>query len=136
MAGRDRREVAVGQDPPITNRSGRRRLPRPLVTLVIASRARTGYAAAPATGPRRVPCARRTSAFEQMSKRRRGFQQREPGQARDADRPRRQGAAREARPQRPVPVRLEPPLQGVLHRRPLLLSTAPTTAGTDRLTGS
>ena len=43
---------------------------------------------------------------ETMSKRRRGFQLRGPGQARPADRAWRQGADREARTQRSLPVRI------------------------------
>jgi len=45
-----------------------------------------------------------------MSKRRRGFQLRDAGQARRSRGARRQGADREARPQRPLPVRLAPPV--------------------------
>jgi hypothetical protein len=56
--------------------------------------------------------ARKKNEFshETMSKRRRGFQLRDPRQARRADRSWRQGAGREARPQRSLPVRLGTPV--------------------------
>ena len=51
----------------------------------------------------------RSSPFEPMSKRRRGLPLRDAGQARPAQRARRrEGADREARRQRPVPVRIAP----------------------------
>jgi len=65
-----------------------------------------------------------------MSKRRHGLSLRAARKARNAQRPgRREGAAREARQQRLVPVRLRPQVQEVLsQRRPL--STAPFVATT------
>ena len=54
------------------------------------------------------------SAFEVMSKRRRGYPERDPRQAGTQGRPRRQGIARAARSQRPLPVRQRAPLQEVL----------------------
>ncbi len=53
-------------------------------------------------------------AFEVMSKRRRGYPERSQGQAGPPGRPRRQGTLREARPQRPVPLRQRPAVQEVL----------------------
>jgi hypothetical protein len=53
-------------------------------------------------------------AFEVMSKRRRGYPERDARQARAQGRPRRQGASREARPQRPLPVRERLAVQAVL----------------------
>ena len=47
---------------------------------------------------------------ETMSKRRRGFQLRDPGQTREPDRSWRQGADREARSQRSLPLRIGPPV--------------------------
>ena len=96
--------------------------------------ARLAYTAPPGSVARRavpgvgdVPCETRTTSFQPMRKRRRGFQQRDPGQARAALRPRRQRAAREARPQRP-PARAAP---AELFKRccldqPLLSATATT----------
>ena len=65
-----------------------------------------------------VPCDTTSTttrrAFEVMSKRRRGYPERNERQAGPQGRPRRQGAPREARPQRPVPVRQRAPVQAVL----------------------
>jgi hypothetical protein len=53
-----------------------------------------------------APIRMKTAAlFEIMSKRRRGYPERDPRQAGPPGRPRRQGTPRKARPQRPVPVR-------------------------------
>jgi len=67
------------------------------------------------------------SGFETMSKRRRGFQLRGPGQARGAHRPWWQGAEREARAQRPLPLRLRQAVQTLLPDLAQLSSIAATT---------
>jgi hypothetical protein len=54
-------------------------------------------------------------SFEPMSKRRRGLSLRVAGEAGSAQRARRrEGAGREARRPRPLPVRIGSPLQGLL----------------------
>jgi len=67
------------------------------------------------------------SGFETMSKRRRGFQLRDPGQAWAAYRPWWQGAEREARAQRPLPLRLRQAVQTLLPDLAQLSSIAVTT---------
>ncbi len=71
-------------------------------------------------------------AFEVMSKRRRGYPERSPGQAGPQGRPRRQGALREARPQRPVPVRSRAPVQALLPQDGMLSTGSSGTTTSDK----
>jgi len=73
-----------------------------------------------------------TLRFERTSKRRRGFPQRSSRQARRPRGARLQGARREARPQRPLPLRIRTPLSRPVVCVPVASTVrrGATTAGT------
>lgn len=81
-----------------------------------------------------VPCDRISTthpAFEVMSKRRRGYPERDPRQAGQPGRPRQQGTPGAARPQRPLPVRQRALVQEVLPQHGLVSTewSGTTTSG-------
>ena len=82
-----------------------------------------------------VPCDRISTArptFEVMSKRRRGYPERDPCQAGPPTRPRQQGASREARSQRPLSLRQRTSVQAVLSQFGLLSTARIVTITSDR----
>lgn len=84
-----------------------------------------------------VPCDRISTtrlAFEVMSKRRRGYPERDSRQAGPQDRPRQQGTPGAARSQRPLPVRQRPVVQEVLSQHRLVSTEWSGTTTSDRLT--
>ena len=69
---------------------------------------------------------------EQTSRR---IPERDEREARDESRARRQGADREARPERPLPLRIDPPLQVMLHRLGSVSSIAITMSDGETASG-